>query len=162
LFFRLSQALVPLTALRSNIFAAGGDFDGAEANLVALSRESFQRLVKSNFAMRSGSQIRGWWLTLLSVDDLNSRVPGFTPAMHVAPKPSREAPPKLDTFALRFWGTEESLPSATYILEGGSIEPFALFVVPSGKYGYTAIFNRFIGNLGRPASQGRAAAGRTN
>src|SRR5689334_18889226 len=129
--FRLGPALAAAAVLPQQVFGTSAAGLGEkEANrLSRLSRETFLPLVNSRFAVRSGSNTLAW-LTLLSVEDMNLSAPSFIVPMSVPPRPSAP-PPRLDTFALRFWGTGESLPSATYILEGAGLEPFALFIVAS-------------------------------
>jgi hypothetical protein len=144
--FRLSHGLAAAAILPRRFLGSSAEarFGETEANrLFRLSRETFLPLVNSQFAVREGSETLAW-LTLLSVEEIKLAAPSFIVPMAVAPPPSAP-PPKLDTFAVRFWGTAESLPSATYIFEGGALEPFALFIVPSGNSSYTGIFNRFAG-----------------
>src|ERR1044071_1787082 len=124
--FRLGHALAAAALLPRRVLgsSAGARFGDTEANrLFRLSRETFLPLVNSQFAVRSGSETLAW-LTLLSVEDIHLALPSFIVPMAVPPL-SSAPPPKLDTFALRFWGTAANLPSATYIFEGGALEPFA-------------------------------------
>ena len=142
--FRLGQALLATAAMPAKIFGAGWESDsgGREVpRLSSLSRESFQPLVGSGFAVRSGPETHTW-LTLLSVEDMTYQPPAYQPPMAVPPKRPVAPAVKLDTFALHFQGAGDSLSQDTYVLEHESLGRLDLLLVPSGISQYAAIFNR--------------------
>jgi hypothetical protein len=140
-FLVAGQTLLAAAALPLKFFGAGTlESDSANtAKLASWTKGTFQPLVSSSFAVHSGSRTTAW-LTLLSVEDMNSKTPTKTAPMAFGLK-TLSTQPTVDTFALHFHGTGEALPQGTYELEHHSLGRFSLFVVPSGTTTYTAIIS---------------------
>jgi len=144
-FLVAGQTLLASAALPMNFFGAATSNVGSSktANLAALNKESFLPLVNSSFRVHSGSLTRAWF-TLLSVQDMNPGAPGRATSAAVLPRKPKSPVPPLDTFALHFYGTGESLPQGTYEFEHPSFGRFSMFVVPSGKTTYAAIISHLL------------------
>lgn len=142
--FRLGQALLAAAAIPAKIFGAPprSDLSEAEADLL-YSKDRFLTAVNSSFAVRSDSAARSW-LVLLNVEDSTPDPAAYQVPLAVRPKTPLTPSPKLNTFALRFYGAGEPLSQGAYELEHATLGRFSLFVVPSGTSKYTAIVNRFV------------------
>jgi hypothetical protein len=142
-FVRLGQALLAVAALPAKSFSVTPQSALSDAEARRLfSKESFQPLVNSVFAVRSDSGARSW-LTLLSVEDLVVKPAAYQPAMAVQPK-APYSQPAMESFALHFYGTGDPLSQGTYELEHGSLGRFELFIVAPGHSNYTAVINRLV------------------
>jgi hypothetical protein len=139
-FLVAGQTLLAAAALPLKFFGAATLEIGSAntANLASWTKGTFQPLVSSSFAVHSGARTTAW-LTLLSVEDMNSKAPAKTAPMGLKALGLRQ--PTIDTFALHFHGTGEALPQGTYELEHHSLGRFSLFVVPSGSTTYMAIIS---------------------
>jgi hypothetical protein len=139
-FLVAGQTLLAAAALPLKFFGAATLESGSAntANLASWTKGTFQPLVSSSFAVHSGARTTAW-LTLLSVEDMNStpteRAPVAFGLKTLSPQPT------VDTFVLHFHGTGEVLPQGTYEFEHHSLGRFSLFVVPSGTTTYTAIIS---------------------
>jgi len=132
-FLVAGQTLLAAAAFPTKFFGASTSEFGS-TNLDSWTKGTFEPLVNSSFAVRSGAQTVAWF-TLLSVEDMKA------PAQAAGPKALATPPVFIDTFALQFHGTGETLRQGTYELEHRSLGRFSLFVVPSGTTTYTAIIN---------------------
>lgn len=148
-FLALGQWLAVAAALPSKIFGASllTSFGKAgKAKLSSFTMQTFLPLVNSGFPVDTGSATRNW-LTLLSVEDTTQTPATNLPPMDVPPPP-QAPPPKLDSFALHFLGTGNTLAQGTYEVEHPALGRFPLFIVPSatgsGRETYTAIFNHIL------------------
>jgi hypothetical protein len=141
-FLVAGQTLLAAAALPLKFFGAATLEIGSAntANLASWTKGTFQPLVSSSFAVHSGARTTAW-LTLLSVEDMNSKAPAKTAPMAFGLKALGLRQPTIDTFALHFHGTGEALPQGTYELEHHSLGRFSLFVVPSGSTTYMAIIS---------------------
>jgi len=141
-FLVAGQALVAAAALPMKFFGAATVELGSAntVNLASWTKATFEPLVSSSFSVRSGAQIAAWF-TLLSVQDMNSNTPTQSAAAAFGLKFLRISQPTINTFALHFHGTGESLAQGTYELEHHSLGKFSLFVVPSGTTTYAAIIS---------------------
>jgi hypothetical protein len=142
-FLVTGQTLLAAAALPMKFFGAAAvlEFGSSNtANMATWTKGTFQPLVNSSFAVRSGSATAAW-LTLLSVEDMNSKTQVKTAAMAFGLKGPKASPAVIDTFALHFYVIGETLPQGTYELEHRSLGRFSLFVVPSGTSTYTAIIS---------------------
>jgi len=141
-FLAAGQALLATAAFPMRFLGAAASNFGpsAGANLLTATKATFQPLVNSSFAVRSGL-LTPAWLTLLSVEDLNPTTPVQT--KNQAPRANGLRTPQtvIDTFALNFYGTGEMLPQGTYELEHHTLGQFSLFIVPSRSSTYTAIIS---------------------
>lgn len=148
-FLVVGQSLLATAALPTTFFGAtiGSTFGSSkEANLASLTKSDFQPLVNSSFAVRSGATTTAW-LTLLSVEDMSAQKPTPKASGETSPKPSVTPAAKLDTFALHFQGTGESLTQGTYELEHHSLGELSLFVVPSGASTNVAVISHLVGGV---------------
>ncbi len=164
-FLALGQLLAVAAALPSKIFGAGllASFGKAgKTKLSSFTMQTFLPLVNSSFPVDTGSTTTTW-LTLLSVED-TTQAPATNLVSMAVPPPPQAPPPKLDSFALHFLGTGNTLAQGTYEVEHpalgrfpaqGTYEVehpalgrFPLFIVPSasgsGRETYTAIFNHIL------------------
>jgi hypothetical protein len=141
-FLVAGQTLVAAAALPMKFFgAATSQFGSANtANLASWTKGTFEPLVSSSFAVHSGALITTWF-TLLSVEDMNLKTPRQAAPMAFGPRTLRTAQPAINTFALRFHATGDTLEQGTYELEHPTLGKFSLFVVPSGTTTYTAIIS---------------------
>jgi hypothetical protein len=141
-FLVAGQTLLAAAALPLKFFGAtASEFGPANnANLASWTKGTFQPLVSSSFAVRSGSLTTAWF-TLLSVEDMNSKISGQGLPMGSGLKAPKSPQPLVDTFALHFQGTGETLQQGTYELEHHSLGRFSLFVVPSGATTYAAVIS---------------------
>jgi hypothetical protein len=142
-FLVAGQTLLAAAALPMKFFGAAAvpEFGPSNTTNMALwTIRTFQPLVNSSFTVRSGSATAAW-LTLLSVEDMNSKTQANTAPMAFGLKGPQASKPAIDTFALHFYLTGETLPQGTYELEHRSLGRFSLFVVPSGTSTYTAIIS---------------------
>lgn len=142
-FLVAGQTLLAAAALPTKFFGASSFGFGSSkaANLAFSTKETFLPLVNSSFAVRSGPLTTAW-LTLLSVEDMNSKT--FIQSKPITAsglKASRTTPTSINTFALHFYGTGEELQQGTYELEHHSLGQFSLFLVPSGKSTYMAVIS---------------------
>ena len=137
-FLVAGQALLAAAAFPRKFFGAAATLDAA--SLLSWTKETFQPLVNSSFAVRTGPLV-ATWLTLLSVEDMNPKHPSQTAPVGSGTKVPKTPPPVVDTFALHFHGTGEKLQQETYELEHPSLGRFSLFIVPSGATTYTAIIS---------------------
>lgn len=140
-FLVAGQTLLAAAALPMKFFGAANFGSSKATDLTFSTKETFLPLVNSSFAVRSGSLTTAW-LTLLSVEDMNSKT--FIQSNPVSAsrlKASRTTPASVNTFALHFYGTGEELQQGTYELEHHSLGQFSLFLVPSGKSTYMAIIS---------------------
>jgi hypothetical protein len=135
-FLVAGQTLLAAAALPMKFFGATATI----TNMATWTKGTFQPLVNSSFAVLAGSGTAAW-LTLLSVEDMNSKPPVKTAPMAFGLKGPKASPAVIDTFALHFYITGETLPQGTYELEHRSLGRFSLFVVPSGTSTYTAIIS---------------------
>ncbi|HYL76331.1 MAG TPA: hypothetical protein VEU96_19120 [Bryobacteraceae bacterium] len=120
--------------------AATLNFASSNSNLGSWTKGTFQPLVSSSFAVHSGEQIAAW-LTLLSVEQLSFNAPTKAAPMAFGIRPSKAPQTIVDTFALHFQGTGETLPQGTYDMEHHALGRFSLFIVPSGGATYSAIIS---------------------
>jgi hypothetical protein len=142
-FLVAGQTLLAAAALPMKFFGAAAVpqlGSSITTNMATWTRGTFQPLVNSSFAVRSGSATPAW-LTLLSVEDMNSKTPAKGAPMAFGLKGLQASPAVIDTFALHFYVTGQSLPQGTYELEHRTLGRFSLFVVPSGTSTYTAIIS---------------------
>ncbi len=148
-FLALGQLLAVAAALPSKIFGAGllASFGKAgKTKLSSFTMQTFLPLVNSSFPVDTGSTTTTW-LTLLSVED-TTQAPATNLVSMAVPPPPQAPPPKLDSFALHFLGTGNTLAQGTYEVEHPALGRFPLFIVPSasgsGRETYTAIFNHIL------------------
>lgn len=143
-FLLAGQTLLAAAAMPIKFFGAAATLDlssSKNANLATATKATFQPLINSSFAVHSGSLTTAW-LTLLSVEDMNSKSIASLAPMMFGQKSVMVAPRQAtDTFALHFYGTGETLKQGTYELEHHTLGKFSLFVVPSGISAYTAIIS---------------------
>jgi hypothetical protein len=141
-FLVAGQTLVAAAALPLKFFGAATSQFGSlnAANLALWTKGTFEPLVSSSFAVHSGALVTTWF-TLLSVEDMNLKTPGQTAPMAFGLRTLRTTQPAINTFALHFHGTGETLRQGTYELEHHTLGKFSLFVVPSGTTTYTAIIS---------------------
>jgi hypothetical protein len=123
--FLLGQGLLAYTAFPASVFAA--DSQAKEANLGAMSRETFTAVLRTAFNTRAADKTPVT-LVLTAVEDMT---PSETPA----------GTPALDTFALEFSGAGETLSQGTYHFTHNRLGMLTLFIVPSGDASYTAVIN---------------------
>jgi uncharacterized protein DUF6916 len=147
-FLVAGQSLLAAAALPMKFFGASAAELGTSntSNMTAWTKSTFQPLVSSSFAIRSGLRTSAW-LTLLSVEDLNSKTPAQTGQMAFGLKSLKTIQPTIDTFALRFHLTGENLPQGTYDLEHPTLGKFSLFIVPSGATTYTAVISHILNGV---------------
>ncbi len=141
---RIGQALMASAAVSGNIFGADGSTPvGTDPtrNLLTLSKRDFTGLINGSFAVHQGTGTT--WLTLLSVDDMSPKRPTYGPPLVIPPSMKLPVHPGLETFALRFSSTGNSLPQDTYLIENNFLGRLSMFLVPSGPSMYTAIISRF-------------------
>lgn len=121
-----------------------------EASFAELSQESFGACVNTAFEAvdRGGKSI---WVTLTSVDDLTAQVAELNrSAWQSLPVRATGAPPRLNVFALHFYGPPQSLAQGTYTMNHATLGSFSIFLVPDGFSSYTAIINRLVGRPPQP------------
>lgn len=140
-FIVAGQTLLAATALPVKFFAAAASELNLSAagNLLTATAATFQPLVNSSFAVRSGA-VTPAWLTLLSVEDMTANTP-VQPSLKGKSLNPQSAVTSVDTFALHFYGTGEKLEQGTYELQHHSFGRFSLFIVPSGVSTYMAIIS---------------------
>lgn len=165
-FLVAGQTFLAAAALPIKFFGASAALSlgaSSNANLATATQATFQPLINSSFAVQSGSQTTAW-LTLLSVEDLNSKSLATSESMAFGLKAAKPLPQTTDTFALHFHGTGETLKQGTYDLEHHVLGKFQLFVVPSGTTTYTAIISHlqsaFPIRAPRPINPGRPVLSR--
>ncbi len=142
-FLLAGQTFLAAAALPIKFFGAAAASNlgvTSNANLATATRATFQPLVNSSFAVQSGSLTTAW-LTLLSVEDMNSKSAATSEQMVFGLKAAKPSQQTTDTFALHFYGTGETLKQGTYDLEHHVLGKFQLFVVPAGTSAYTAIIS---------------------
>jgi hypothetical protein len=142
-FLLAGQTFLAAAALPIKFFGASAASSlGATSNvnLATATKTTFQPLINSSFAVQSGSQTTAW-LTLLSVEDMNSKSASTSEQMVFGLKAAKPAQQTTDTFALHFYGTGETLKQGTYDLDHHTLGKFQLFVVPSGTSAYTAVIS---------------------
>jgi hypothetical protein len=130
-FLLLGQSLLAATVLPTKLLAAGRPPSTKAANLATMTIANFKAVINSSFGVGSGSSPTAY-LRLLSVDSMNSKA--ILKSSHPAPT--------VDTFALHFQGTGETLAQGTYEFDHPVLGRFSLFVVPSGVTTYVAIVSR--------------------
>jgi len=151
IFIASAQTLLAAAALPMKFFGAASNLGlPPEANLLTATKATFQPLVNSSFTVGGSGPLTRNWLTLLSVEEMSSAQPA-KPTTASASKTRATAPTVVDTFALRFYGTGESLPQGTYELENRKLGTFSLFIVPSGPSTYTAIISHVQSGASIPA-----------
>lgn len=109
-----------------------------------LTRDHFASAIGSAFKLTSTSgKTQTFWLTLLSVIDLNAP-PATNPAvMAVSPPAAAQKIVRTTAFSLTwFGGPIHSVQQETFFVEHPELGQFALFIVPAGPQQYTAIVNR--------------------
>ncbi len=129
-FLALGQWLAVAAALPSKVFGASllTSFGKAgKTRLSSFTMQTFLPLVNSSFPVVTGSATRNW-LTLLSVEDTTQAPATNLPPMAVPPPP-HAPPPKVDSFALHFLGTGDTLAQGTYEVEHPALGRFPLFIV---------------------------------
>src|SRR4051794_39616430 len=130
---RVGQAVLAVAALPELVFGAGwGESD------FRWTQKKFAPLVNDAFLVQSDSGARRWF-TLLAIEDMTLKAPAFQVGM-LMPR-YLKAPPKTETFALRFLSTGETLPQGTHVFEHESTGRLPLFIVPAGNSTYVAIVN---------------------
>jgi hypothetical protein len=144
-FLVAGQSLLAAAALPIKFFGSSAAelASSSSPNMNAWTAATFQPLVSSSFAVRSGS-LPSAWLTLLSVESLNASAPAQTAQLAFALKSLKSIQPTVNTFSLRFHLTGESLPQGTYDLEHAALGKFSLFIVPSGATTYTAVISHLV------------------
>jgi hypothetical protein len=133
--------------------------DTQSASFADLSQESFGGCVNTSFEAvdRGGKSI---WVTLTSVEDLTSQIAELNrSAWQALPLRAAGQPPRLNVFALHFYGPPGSLAQGTYTMNHATLGSFAIFLVPDGYSSYTAIVNRL---LGRPPEPPRTVTSKTS
>lgn len=137
---RLGPTLVATAVMPKMVLA-----DNQPNVLASLSRQTFETYVNTSFEAVADNG-ESTWLTLTSVDDLTSQTAEMNVAVWGAlPVPPRLAPPRLDVFALNFYGPPGSLTQATYTITHATLGTFPLLLVPAGYSSYAAIINRLVG-----------------
>jgi hypothetical protein len=142
-FLLAGQTFLAAAALPIKFFGASATSNSgttSNANLATATRATFQPLINSSFAVQSGSLTTAW-LTLLSVEDMNSKTAATSEQMVFGLKAVKPLQQTTDSFALHFYGTGETLKQGTYDLEHHTLGKFQLFVVPSGTSAYTAVIS---------------------
>ena len=124
--FRLGQVCLVAAAAPVKVF--GLSFDAGDDPFLALSSDTFAMYLGTRF-VTSGPSGNPASLVLSAVQ----RIPAANPD---------QSTPRVETFALKFYGVGELLPQDTYTFEHESLRRLSLFVVPSGTGTYTAIINR--------------------
>ena len=153
-FIVAGQALLASAALPLRIFGAAtsSSFGSSKvANLGSLTKASFLPLVNSSFAVGGSVSLPASWFTLLSVEDMNAKTSVQPTSMAVMLKKMKMAAVQLDTFALHFHGTGETLQQGTYEFQHRSLGRFSMFVVPSGTTTYVAIVSHLLSAAPLPA-----------
>ncbi len=144
-FIFAGQTLLAATAFPLKFFGASGPEFGLSntPHLALWNKATFQPLVSSSFGVRSGSLTTAW-LTLLSIEDMNPKTSTQGAPASFGRNSLKSRPPVVDTFALHFQGTGESLPQGTYELEHHTLGSFSLFLVPSGVTTYAAVISHIL------------------
>ena len=109
-----------------------------------LTRDSFASAVGSAFKLTStAGKSSPFWLTLLSVKDLDAPPASNPAAMAVSPPPAAQQIVRTSAFSLSwFGGPPRGVQQDTFFVEHPQLGQFALFIVPAGPQQYTAIVNR--------------------
>jgi hypothetical protein len=144
-FLVAGQSLLAAAALPLKFLGAGAAELGSSntANMNAWTAATFQPLISSSFAVRSGS-VSSAYLTLLSVQSLNTKATAQTAQPAFSLKLPVAAQPTVDTFTLQFHLTGEKLPQGTYDLQHPTLGKFSLFIVPSGGTTYSAVISHLL------------------
>jgi len=114
------------------------------AGLDHLTRDAFAGAVGSAFQVntRSGNS-EVFWLTLLSVRDLEAPVPSNPASMAVPPPAAISNAAQTSAFSLSFsGGPAQGVSQDTYFFQHPGLGQFALLIVPAGPEQYVAIINR--------------------
>lgn len=121
--------------------------DSPSASFAELSQASFGGCVNTAFeAVDAGA--KSIWVTLTSVEDQTAQVAESNrSAWSALPRRASGEPPRLDAFALHYYGPPGSLAQGTYTMNHATLGSFAMFLVPQGYSSYIAIVNRLIGPL---------------
>lgn len=143
------------SGLPNRIGGSSGDISGIAVNkpetpeqryggIANLTRDSFASAVGSAFKLTSTSgKTSPFWLTLLSVKDLNTPLAANPAAMAVSPPPAAQHLVRTSAFSLAwFGGPTYTVQQETFFVEHPQLGQFALFIVPAGPQQYTAIVNR--------------------
>jgi hypothetical protein len=141
--------------LPSRSSASGGDISAISINkpgtpeqhyggIANLTRDRFASAIGSAFKLTSTSgKNQTFWLTLLSVIDLNAPPATNPAAMAVSPPAAAQKIVRTNAFSLTwFGGPIHSVQQETFFVEHPELGQFALFIVPAGPQQYTAIVNR--------------------
>jgi hypothetical protein len=137
--FRVGQAWLAAAALPKSMFAAPQRGNA----LASLGKESFVTVLGSTFAANASS-MKPTWLVLQFVDDLDSSSGAINPSLAAS---RQYAAPATEGFVLRFSGVGKPLSQGTYEFEHSSLGAIQMFIVPLGRAGYAAVFNRIKGSL---------------
>ena len=136
---RFAQVLLTASAVP---LRAAGDPAAEPGGPVLLARKSFVPLVNTTFEV-SGKG-RRTWIALIRVEDSTAKISSASDAMMaVGAKTHRVVPPKTESFVLRFYGSDDSLPQGMYTMSHPALGRFPLFLVP-GPLSYTAVINRLV------------------
>jgi hypothetical protein len=138
---RNSGSAGDISAIAINKPGTPGQHYGGIANLT---RDRFASAIGSAFKLTSTSgKTQTFWLTLLSVIDLNAP-PATNPAtMAVSPPAAAQKIVRTTAFSLTwFGGPVHSVQQETFFVEHLELGHFALFIVPAGPQQYAAIVNR--------------------
>lgn len=139
---RLGQALLASATLPVRLIGSEQPLDsGSPGHL--LSRATFEPLVNTSFSVNMPAGEFAW-LTLMSVEDTTTRVTAGGPGFAVQSPVSANSA-TTESFALHFYSANETLGQATYQLTHRATGRFDLFIVPSGRFRYTAIINQLPG-----------------
>lgn len=123
--FQFGQKVLAISVIKSRLF--GGDIAAKEADLLSMSRETFNSVLRSTFITENAERI-SVPLVLTAVQDATAAVvPG--------------AAVSLDTFTLEFSSAGQDLPQGTYRFRQATLGTITLFIVPSGSHTYMAVIN---------------------
>jgi hypothetical protein len=114
------------------------------AGLDHLTRDIFADAVGTAFKVstRSGKG-EVFWLTLLSVQDMEAAAPTNPASMAVPPPAAISNAAQTSAFSLTFsGGPAQGVGQDTYFFEHPELGQFALLIVPAGPEQYVAIVNR--------------------
>ena len=143
------------TGLPNRIGGSSRDISGIAVNkpqtpeqryggIANLTRDSFASAVGSAFKLTSTTgKTSPFWLTLLSVKDLDAPLAANPATMAVSPPPAAQHFMRTSAFSLAwFGGPGHAVQQDTFFVEHPQLGQFALFIVPAGPQQFTAIVNR--------------------
>lgn len=117
----------------------------ASPDFAALSQESFSGCVNTPFEAVDPKG-KSTWLTLTSVEDLTSQIAELNRSAWAAlPQRLPAEPPRLNVYALHFYGPPGSLTQGTYTMNNATVGSMPIFLVPDGYSSYMAVINRLVG-----------------